>query len=1329
MKSGKSSGLILAPLAIAITVAAVVLGVELLFMVLLHEVFIPVLPFKLSDTAWGVIDAVVLTVFVTPVLYFLVFQKMRDSEARFRLINASAQDAIIIINQSGEITEWNQAAQRMFQYSREEAIGRQLHKLLVPPRLHADVMYGFARFQQCGEGAMIGKTTEISALRKDGSEFPIELSISVFKESGNWYAVGISRDITGRKQAEDALREREQYLQEAQQVGRVGSYVYNIQEDTWTSSPMLDTIFGIDANYSRTVAGWLKIVHPSQRDEMRTYLNDIIARHRSFETEFRIVRPNDSAERWVMGLGKVEYQADGAPLRLIGTIQDITGRKQAEKEMAASLSLLTATMEATSDAILVVDLNNTWVLHNRKFVEMWHITDEIIASRDDGAALLYVLNQLEDAEGFLNKVRELYAMPETTSFDIITFKDGRIIERYSGPQIVNGVVMGRVWSFRDVTERKQIEATQLFLSESGYSQPDENFFQLLAKFLVNTLEMDFVCIDRLEGDGLTAQTVAVYCEGKFEDNISYALKDTPCGDVVARKTCCFTHDVRHLFPRDDMLQAMPAESYVGITLFNLDGAPIGLIALIGYKPLSNQRLAETVLQMVSVRAAAELERQQTEKMLNQMLSESNRARQAMLSVVEDQKRSEDALSRLNDELEHKVLMRTADLEQARLAADQASRAKSEFLATVSHEIRTPMNGVIGMIDALLLSSLDEQQKEMAKIIHDSAFSLLEIVNDILDFSKIEAGKLQVDAIVMDVSDVVVRACESLDHMALKKGVELTLFTDPAIPARVLGDSGRLRQILINLANNAIKFSSDLPQPGKVSVRAMLVEMSASQAVLEFHVTDNGIGIDEATQARLFTAFTQADSSTTRKFGGTGLGLAISSQLAILMGGEIRLQSEPGKGSTFSVFLTFALPPEQPVVNDVLYQVAGLSCLVVGGAQDLADDLSAYLAYDGAVVARAENMATVRQWVSSCSSGLHIIVFDAADTMLPLNELRSAAHARENIDIRFVVIGRGGRRQCRREAADIVALDAASMHRRVFLEAVSIAAGQAEVQSYEALANNAQAMIGLPVREKASRQRNQILIAEDNETNQKVILRQLALIGQTADIAANGREALELWQSGDYCLLLTDLNMPEMDGYELIAAIRAAESGKRMPIVAFSANALKCDEENCYSEGIDDCLNKPVQLANLKAMLEKWLPVSGEAETDYSQNTQDFAWQKLSSPPVTETVLPVDVNVLKALVGDEAAVINEFLHDFRVTAEKMAIELRSACAAGQATQAGAIAHKLKSSSRSVGALALGELCAEMEQAGKAGNAEALTLLLPGFELELTSVEQYLDGYQA
>jgi signal transduction histidine kinase/HPt (histidine-containing phosphotransfer) domain-containing protein/ActR/RegA family two-component response regulator len=668
----------------------------------------------------------------------------------------------------------------------------------------------------------------------------------------------------------------------------------------------------------------------------------------------------------------------------------------------------------------------------------------------------------------------------------------------------------------------------------------------------------------------------------------------------------------------------------------------------------------------------------------------------------------DIQQQLNQALEEK----NTALSIATRAAENADRAKSEFLATMSHEIRTPMNGVIGMIDVLQQSSLNIAQMDMTNIIHDSAFALLAVINDILDFSKIEANKLDVETIPMSISAVVESACDNLAQMALAKQVGLTLFVDPAIATSVLGDPGRLRQILINLINNAIKFSAAQDQPGRVSVRVLQTERTPQHTLLSFRVTDNGIGMEQATRAKLFNAFTQAETSTTRNFGGTGLGLAISGQLAKLMGGDIGVLSTPGEGSVFSLNLPFALGPEPVVPTAIPNLVTGLPCLVMASADGLADDLAVYLGAEQALVSRAADLSSAQSWMLAHPGGLCIVVETARpDPVLAV--LRVAAQAHPDQYWHFLSIGNGQRRKPRMDQTNLVGVDGSLLSRKSFMGAVAVAAGRAQLPDRDNLPTEARVAVAPISREQARRQGSLILVAEDNEYNQKVILQQLMLMGRTADIANNGQEALTRWQTGAYALLITDLHMPLMDGYELTAAIRAAELGKpRIPIIAFTANALKGEADRCRAIGMDDYLSKPVPLTELKAMLKKWQPVVFSVPFNTPVEVPD------------PQPLAIDVRVLAALVGDDATVIREFLNDFHTSARQINHQLHTANATGDALAAGALAHQLKSAARSVGAVRLGEICAEMELAGKVADQTTLARLLPVFDTEWTRVEDFM-----
>lgn len=647
------------------------------------------------------------------------------------------------------------------------------------------------------------------------------------------------------------------------------------------------------------------------------------------------------------------------------------------------------------------------------------------------------------------------------------------------------------------------------------------------------------------------------------------------------------------------------------------------------------------------------------------------------------------------------------LKRAKEAAESASRSKSDFLAVMSHEIRTPMNGVIGMLDVLTQTSLNGHQAEMAKLIRESASTLLGIIEDILDFSKIEAGKLNLEQELMSIESVVEKVCSMFDYMAEQKRIELTLFIDPEIP-NVLGDALRMHQILTNLINNAIKFSSGQNHLGQVMVRVQISSRSEGRVWLEFTVYDNGIGMDEVTQSRLFVPFEQADSSTKRLFGGTGLGLAISNKLVHMMGGEISVQSKPGAGSTFTVLLPFETVPQSETIDSL---VTGLPCLLIGHDMGLTAGIMKQLTYAGAQVQRVTDICAA-QHADAPIHPIWIWILDTFCTPSLLQELRTVSCLHKQNDIRFLAIGRGMRRRPRRIEDDLVGIDGNLLTRRTLLEAVAIAAGRANEEKKVKLVGLPTESFDAPSHNEEAHQSKRVLVAEDNEINQQVIRRQLALLGYASTIVNSGHEAFNLWKTGGYALLLTDIHMPHMDGYELTAAIRAEEltGTSHTPIIAVTANALKGEKEKCLAAGMDDYLSKPVRLENLKLILEEWISLTAQGQ--------------IFSQAGDAVERPVDVRVLQDLVGNDASVINGLLQYFGEIAGGIMTRLNEDIAAGRLAEAGAAAHRMKSSARSIGALKLGKLCEQIECMCNTGENTDNTELLNQFNEEIAAVEKYL-----
>nr|WP_067287992.1 ATP-binding protein [Marinobacterium profundum] len=708
------------------------------------------------------------------------------------------------------------------------------------------------------------------------------------------------------------------------------------------------------------------------------------------------------------------------------------------------------------------------------------------------------------------------------------------------------------------------------------------------------------------------------------------------------------------------------------------------------------------------------------------------------------KQAEVALKQLNDQLEQRVLARTEQLQQAQQGAEQASQAKSQFLATMSHEIRTPLNGVIGMVDVLEQTRLEAKQKGMVDLIRISGLSLLSIIDDILDFSKIEAGHLELDPAPFSITAMVEQCCAMVDNQASNRGVELRMFTDPRLEKELLGDELRIRQVLLNLASNAIKFSSE-GDGGRVSVRISLEKETEQQVRVLLEVVDNGIGMSEKAQASLFTAFKQADASTTRRFGGTGLGLAISLHLVKMMQGEIKVKSATGEGSVFSVSLPLERLPEVPQAPVIASKVAGLNCLMVGSAQSLAEDLQLYLQHAGCVTDRVSSLEEAQRWQLQQGEGLYIWVVDIERQARELPGFELVADVAPGQDLVFVQIERGKRRYPRQARPNRVEVDGNVLSREMLLAAVTYASRREILEPVKWGQPEAVEADVLPTREEALQQGRLILVAEDNKVNQKVLMHQLGLLGYTADIAANGLEALELWRKGDYAVLLTDLHMPEMDGYQLTEALRAEQAPQaRLPIIALSANALKGEAQRCKDIGMDDFLSKPARLELLRSMLNKWMPstiagvttvgangagvvdeaiaeVDAEVEAEVEAAIVDEPVMDSETDNETESAV-LDTAELAALVGDDPEAILELLQDFRHYGLQTSVELLQAHEDGEADGVGAMAHKLKSSARSVGAIRLSEYCEQLEDAARDLDMARIDGLIPLFRGQMNEVDQ-------
>lgn len=1139
--------------------------------------------------------------------------------------------------------------------------------------------------------------------QKNGQLIPVENQWNYLNFQGQDYICAFIYDIRQREEQESALKLSEERYALATRSGKVGIWDWNLETQELYISPFFRQLLGY---YKREELNqwqsFLELIDPVDRPEFEAGINDLLtSRKNQFTLEHRIIGQNISSH-WMITQATVICDANNIPLRIVGSETDITEKKQVEIISRNYQQLLQAILDYAPAIIFAKNTDYRYILTNKKLQDIFDINPEEMIGKTDQELTKFnslspnILAQWETEEQDIINHRKVIEKEETFLINnrLNTYLSLKfpIYDNEGNPNGICGIstdITARVQAEKDRDRFFTMSLDLLCVAgfDGYFKRLNPEWEKVLGYSLEDLLSKTFIDFVHPEDQEYTIQEMNNLNQGKltidFENRYKtangtwrwLAWKAAPYPEegfiyAVARDITEQKIYQQALKREKQQLLAIITHAPVAMAMFDLD---------LNYLAYSQQWLKDFHLE--------------GEHLLGLSLYESIPEIPPLLQEVEPQilqgnyvSKPEDCLT-LSDKT--KLYLRWAiqpwftpekqvggtilvtqvinELVTARESALELARVKAQFLANMSHEIRTPLNGVIGIADLLSKTSLNPEQEDYVQTLNISSHNLLNLINDILDFSKLEAGQMRLESLEFDLNDCLDQVLDVVGVQAQAKGLNLYPIIDSPVPTVLLGDSNRLLQILLNLTNNAVKFTSK----GEVIIRVTVEEMNDLVVTLRFEVTDTGIGLSSEQKEKLFQSFYQVDASTTRRFGGTGLGLAISQQLVTLMNGKIGVNSELGQGSTF--WFTIPFTNSQYItsvggINPSIAEIQGMKILIY----DSQDYYQAFFqscanAWGLELEWKNDIDQTIDCLQKTTAKNYDLVLVDVDTQPVPLEIIKILREKKINWVILASLKNYLFTKGLLQEAMSNYLLKPVKITR--FLSCLQ------QIKKSDALATPTRISEAIS---KPSFNHLRVLLVEDTPINQKVILNQLRYLGIEADCVNHGKMALERLETHTYDIIFMDCLMPILDGYETTRLIRQREIDRHTIIVAITANALPEEEVKCREAGMDDYLSKPLQTDKLENLLHQWvIQVEPELLSD-EENVLE-----ISEEIIADDIPLVDRLHLEELTRGDREFQLELLETFIQDAPSYIQDLRSFFQAKNWDNLRRKAHQLKGSSGTVG----------------------------------------------